>query len=71
MVQGTMFTLAEVLAEDCRVRNTRKQEKYTQVMVQETMFTLAEVLGEDCRVRNTRKQVKYTQVQQEDKKGTN
>jgi hypothetical protein len=26
-----MFTLAEVMGEYCRVRNTREQEKYTEV----------------------------------------
>ena len=31
MVQGTMFTLAEALGDDCRVRNTREQEEYTEV----------------------------------------
>jgi hypothetical protein len=39
MVQGTMFTLAEVLTEDCRVRNTRKQAKYTEVQQEDKKGT--------------------------------
>jgi hypothetical protein len=31
MEQGTMFTLAEVPGDECRVRNTREQDKYTKV----------------------------------------